>query len=285
MTTLVVLAVFALSGLVIWLAFAEVGAIHGEPPLIRASTGPLKKAPDDPGGRVVADLGGVGELLADRPMDAPEERLMASPEQPLSPAEAALVSLGQEDAANGLAPDPAKRDEAALALKQMVDGLLADEGVGAGGPVSATTERLPSPPRPADRLAAKVPRSSAGAEIPNEPETRGNQGFSGDRTDIAALAAGASSSNRQSAPPAAEGGFRVQLAAVRGEEDAKRAWLLFRDELAEHIGHLTPYFEIASTDNGSFYRVQVGPFTDDDEAQSLCVELKKQNKSCFVVTR
>jgi cell division septation protein DedD len=81
------------------------------------------------------------------------------------------------------------------------------------------------------------------------------------------------------------GRFRIQLAAVREEGDAERAWELFRDQLDPFISGLQPFFERAETSNGVFYRVQVGPFAESDEADRLCAELKKQNASCFVVAR
>ena len=82
-----------------------------------------------------------------------------------------------------------------------------------------------------------------------------------------------------------DGRYRVQLAAVREEEDAQKAWALFQEQLGPYISGLQPFFERADTSNGIFYRVQVGPFGETAEADRLCVELKKQNASCFVVTR
>ena len=43
----------------------------GEPPLIRAVAAPYKLAPDDPGGREVADQGEINELLRDEPATGP----------------------------------------------------------------------------------------------------------------------------------------------------------------------------------------------------------------------
>ena len=81
------------------------------------------------------------------------------------------------------------------------------------------------------------------------------------------------------------GRYRVQLAAVRAEEDARRAWSILQEQLDPYIGKLQPFFERAETSNGIFYRLQVGPFAESDEADRLCIELKKQDASCFVVSR
>lgn len=287
LTTLLVLAVFALTGGIIWLAYGETGNVDGEPPLIKASATPLKRAPDDPGGRPVADLGGVGELMADQPGETADERLMPTPEQPLSPAEAAVASLARAGLSDDLRPSPEKREQATAALKELVTGLKAD-GSGLGGPVSATTDRLPSPTRPGDLSASRI------SEKPlqrNEPEGLADAGIADNSAPsstglqtaaIGQSAAGGDTSGFEATPG---GRFRVQLAAVRGENDAKRALSIFQQQFGEDIGNLKPFFERAENSNGIFYRVQVGTFADSSEASSLCGRIKKKNASCFVVRR
>jgi len=81
------------------------------------------------------------------------------------------------------------------------------------------------------------------------------------------------------------GGYRIQLAAVRGEADARRAWDLFLVDLGPVLSGLQPFIERAETANGVFYRVQVGPFASQQAAESLCDELKQRNASCFVIRR
>jgi hypothetical protein len=90
-----------------------------------------------------------------------------------------------------------------------------------------------------------------------------------DRTNVAALG----------------GDYRIQLAAVRGESDARRAWDLFLIDLGPVLSGLQPFIERADTANGVFYRVQVGPFASQQAAESLCDELKQRNASCFVIRR
>jgi hypothetical protein len=82
-----------------------------------------------------------------------------------------------------------------------------------------------------------------------------------------------------------KGDYRIQLAAVRAEADARRAWDLFVVDLGPVLSGQKPIFERAETANGVFYRVQVGPFGTQQEAESLCDELKRRNASCFVLRR
>ena len=86
-------------------------------------------------------------------------------------------------------------------------------------------------------------------------------------------------------PIAVDGDFRIQLAAVRGEADARRAWQLFMGDLGPVLADVEPIFERADTANGVFYRVQVGPFASQEAADTLCEQLKQRNASCFVIRR
>jgi cell division septation protein DedD len=79
--------------------------------------------------------------------------------------------------------------------------------------------------------------------------------------------------------------YRIQLAAVRNEADARRAWGLFQNSMGDVVGGLDPIIERADTANGTFYRVQVGPFANLAAAESLCEQLKQRNASCFVIRR
>ena len=84
---------------------------------------------------------------------------------------------------------------------------------------------------------------------------------------------------------ALDGAYRIQLAAVRDEADARRAWDLFLIDLGPVLKGVQPFIERAETANGVFYRVQVGPFASLQEAESLCDQLKQRNASCFVIRR
>jgi cell division septation protein DedD len=84
---------------------------------------------------------------------------------------------------------------------------------------------------------------------------------------------------------AVDGAFRIQLAAVRDEADARRAWDLFQVDLGPVLSGLEPFIERADTANGVFYRVQIGSFASLQEAEALCDELKQRNASCFVIRR
>ena len=288
------LAVFASSAAIIWFAYGESGELSAvnEPVLVKAPSTPLKVAPDDPGGSTIAELGGIGDLLSDEPA-VREERLLPRPEQPLTPGDAAgvgstLPSPGpapaSDDAGAGLAPDAQERGRARAALEALVSEIRSGTPSSSTSGVGTPSAELSSSPEPTsnERVAT---RAGSGGETPLQPADSSALSSS-DTTETAALDPARPVVDGDTfASSVSVGRFRVQLAAVRSEDDAKRAWALFQDELGGLVGGLTPFFERAETANGIFYRVQVGSFDESDEADALCVELKKLNASCFVVSR
>jgi cell division septation protein DedD len=330
------LAVFAAFAAIVWLAYEDGahGPPVGEPPLIAAAASPLKLAPGDPGGRVVANQGEVRELIGDEALPAGPERLLPLPEQPLTPlattgvaeaadegdpvtapngalgpaatptgaAPSALAGLAEDDGdppqsgAEGGAPQAEAALQALLEQVSRPPGATppADATTGAAGAPPATS---PAPPsvaqqevRPAVAAPAAQPatpapdrsESAIAAIAPGQPVTGAAQGAP---APAPAPQPAAQQPTQSAATEAVADRYRVQLAAVREEADARRAWDLFMIDLGPVLTRLQPYFERAETTNGVFYRVQAGPFATLDSAESVCTELKQRNASCFVVRR
>ncbi len=168
-------------------------------------------------------------------------------------------------------------------------------------PAPATVSELPSPstspaPRPAPQPptplappATVSPPAGRGTDVtaiaPDQPGTRAPTGGA----TTTATPAPSSTPTLETGPTngvaALEGGYRIQLAAVRDESDARRAWDLYLVDLGPVLRGVQPFIERAETANGVFYRVQIGPFANLQEAESLCDELKRRNASCFVIRR
>ena len=257
------LLVFVLSAGIIWLAHFEAGEMtpDRQPPLVKAASVPLKRSPEDPGGRAVAELGGVRDLLREQPDEA-EEQLLPRPEQPFSPSDR------DDSGARSDGLEGGEGKNARDALEALVAEIQNDRPGGSEAGPGGTK------PEPAiDVTALSGADAGQTAALPLE----GDQEPSAEETTIPAT--------RPLFSASTDGRYRVQLAAVREEEDARRAWNVFEQQLGSFITGLQPFFERAETSNGIFYRVQVGPFAETTEADRLCVELKKQNASCFVVSR
>jgi len=341
-----VFTVFAVFAVVVWLGYQENARVPlGEPPLIRAVAAPYKLAPDDPGGRQVADQGEINELLRDEPRPAQPERVLPLPEEPRAPiisalprrpaAPAASARAGEEPAPVAGAtpgapqgePSPAQRasapdlGDATQEAEAALARLLADVGPAAASdqrPVAADQPAVEQP-APASETAAvpamrpaSPPSSTApttvrreGPQVPapvDVPSREADAALTRLLAEVAGLPADAAPDPQPapaSPPPGAVAaiapadpadagrpvgpGFRVQLAAVRDQDDARRAWAGLVDRLGPLVADHQPVYERAETVNGVFYRVQLGPFASEQAADRLCVEVQRRNASCFVV--
>jgi cell division septation protein DedD len=242
--------------------------------------------------------------------EAALDRLLAEvtalPGETQAPAANSATSTGDADAPGATAAVPAQDTDVPGATVPAEDtDVPGATGAGPGedtdtiaapadesstsAPAPATTAAAPStraapavPPQKPTPVAAAA-RSATGTEVPpaetpaaapaaDAPAPDGS-------TETAAL------SPPRLPPVVADGEFRIQLAAVRGQADARRAWDLFVADMAPVLRGIDPIFERADTTNGVFYRVQIGPFASQQSAESLCEQLKQRNASCFVIRR
>jgi hypothetical protein len=356
---------FGLFGAVVWLAYQDTSLAPpvGEPPLIKAAADPFKLPPDETEETTFSsEEGTVGRLWSDAEQVDQPERLLPTPETPLSPpmveepatAEAipeqpasepaegraleapaegrALEAPGEAENRVGVAglpaapADPAQSaaappasEESLRAAEAALDRLLAEvtamsEGTDAPAASAATpaaeerasieppaqplAESTTEPaPAPSPALAADAPATPLAAPAPADPAPRPEVRPAGVPTAAPPAAAEPPGRSTEIAlatptqratprvPIVADGDFRIQLAAVRGEADARRAWDMFMGDLGPVLADVEPIFERADTANGVFYRVQVGPFASQETAEGLCEQLKQRNASCFVIRR
>jgi SPOR domain len=251
----------------------------------------------------------AGELAAD--VAAPPPTQSADPAQSAAPSAAGDESLREAEAAldrllaevtatsddtdapaataatpaeTAVAPPAPAEDQASIQPPTPPREEPATEPEPTPAPTSTATaaapaERAPAP-APAERAPAPLPEvRPAGATTAAAPPAAPRAA----PTQTAAATVAQAAVRR---PPIAPGGdFRIQLAAVRGEADARRAWQLFMADLGPVLADVEPIFERAETANGVFYRVQVGPFASQEAAEGLCEQLKQRDASCFVIRR
>jgi cell division septation protein DedD len=90
-------------------------------------------------------------------------------------------------------------------------------------------------------------------------------------------------------PPAAakfEGRFRVQLALVRTEQEARALALKAKRELSDALAAREPEIDQTVLGNmGAFYRVRAGPFGSMQETQAVCARVKGTGFDCMAVTQ
>jgi TPR repeat protein len=86
------------------------------------------------------------------------------------------------------------------------------------------------------------------------------------------------------APFTSDGGYSVQLAAVRVESAARGEWRRLRERHAELLGNLS--LNVVRADlgpKGIFYRLRAGPLADKATARALCQVLAKKKVGCLVI--
>jgi SPOR domain len=246
--------------------------------------------------------GGTGDAAP--PSDAPGQRAShTAPAQPptdqsLQEAEAALDRLLAEvtavsegagaPGASAARPADTNGTGAAAAPPAREQGAdAAPPGPAANPPATTTAAAAPpipaAPPAPPQKPAAPATTTAPAGRTSVRVAVSG--AASPDPRPRAAATETAALSVTQAPPIASDGDFRIQLAAVRGQADARRAWELFARDLGPALRGIEPIFERADTVNGVFYRVQIGPFARQEAAESLCEQLKQHNASCFVIRR
>jgi SPOR domain len=336
-----VVTVFTVFVAIVWLAYQENARVPaGEPPLIRAIAAPYKRAPDDPGGRQVADQGAINQLLRDDPGPAQPERVLPLPEEPRTPIigaaprgetpPPAAPDAGEGRATTAGAPSATPPDQPAQSAGAADDGdatreaeaalarLLADVGPEASSAEQPAAAERSAPARPDPVVGVPATRSDpppsttaptiVRRDPPPAPASIDAPSREADEalTRLLAEVAGLPADVRPESPAAPERpqavaaiapaepvesqrtmgpGFRVQLAAVREQDDARRAWADLAGRLGSLVADYEPFYERAETVNGVFYRIQLGPFASEQTADRLCVEVQRRNASCFVVVR
>lgn len=309
LTLIVALSAIGAFGGVVWYAYGERDTVTADSvvvPLIRADEAPLKVRPEDPGGMRVPHQ---DKLVYDRiapgaGLPAQAERLLPPPEIPLPPpppppprvsAAPALPPASQAPATDAPATDAPASGPAVAA--------------GADGPAEAGV-----PGDADDQIAALIEeQASADQEEPTEPDAAIQEGepatvASGPVpipvTRPAALAARARQlaatppapppvaqppatrppASQVPAPAAGSGGYRVQFAAVRSEEEARQEWARIRGTHGTLLASLSLNVDRADLgERGVFFRVQAAPLADAAAARSLCATLESRNQPCLVV--
>ncbi|HEY1261062.1 MAG TPA: SPOR domain-containing protein [Stellaceae bacterium] len=148
---------------------------------------------------------------------------------------------------------------------------------------------LPPPEQPMARPAP--PPAQAAAPPPPEPVAAPEAPASPSPKAAPAQKAGASSGiasvrkpESGRASPVKAGHVRLQLAAVRSEEVARREWDRIKRKNHDLLGNLTASAIRADLgDKGVYYRIQTAPVGDLAAADRICGALKERNVGCIVV--
>ena len=140
-----------------------------------------------------------------------------------------------------------------------------------------------APPQVTASIAKPDPPPPPAAQPP--PAPRVSSAWS-NKTEVHADVAPAAVAGRPPPTAKAEGKYRVQLATVRTQEEARALAAKAKRELGGALAAREPEIDQAVLGNmGAFYRVRVGPFATMQETQAVCAKVKGTGFDCMSVTQ
>lgn len=250
-----------------WFAFQQ-GIRSGAEeaaPVVRAASEPIKRKPADPGGLDVPHQDKlVFNRLAPGQVQEPVERLLPPPEEPSERPPAPVVV----DAAP--APTPQEGAPPADLPERVVEALPAPSPVPTPAPEAAAAPPAPPAP-PSPPVSIKPPEVAAAPPATSPPFVREPEPQAAPEPEPAKPAAKAGN------------GWKIQLAAVSSEANAKSEWAKMKSKNSDLLGGLALDIQTVKLDRGTFYRIQAGPLSDSDAARALCGKLKTRYQDCLIV--
>ena len=277
-------------------------------PVIKAMEGPMRVAPENPGGAVTAhqglsvnDVAAVGVatplpeeiVLAPRPVDLAEDDMPGlAPEPPAAllapvaqnPAEMPLAETATPD----LSPDPlttvapvVSADPAPPAdVMALVDSIAAGAAPLSAAPLSAAP---PSGEALApETVSAPVVPGGLGTSL--RPQSRPARLATGGGTDAAVAQALTVAAREVDAAALPAGTRLVQFGAFDSEDEARAAW----DKIAGQFGELMAgkgrVIQSATSGGRTFFRLRAEGFAEEADARRFCAAVTAENTDCIPVT-
>lgn len=266
-----VVSVGLIAGLAIWgyrLAVRDVTGV----PVIRALEGPMRVAPEDPGGQTASYQGlAVNRVAAEGEAAPPPDRLVLAPRP---------TNLADEDlTVAGLTAPPPEMPEA--------EAIAAEDAIEAGAVEAAVEEAIEAPVD----VAAAAP---IGPPARLSPELRPMPRPA--RVSRAAAAAAPATLTPASVTAAAvpeeidparlkPDARLVQLGAFDDAETARREWQRLAARFGTYLGGKSRVIQQAQSGGRTFYRLRAAGFADDGDARRFCAALLAEQAACIPVPR
>lgn len=277
-----------LVGVSVWSYRLMVRDVSGVP-VVQALAGPMRVAPDDPGGRRAAHQGLAVNAVAAEGQAAP-----ASDTITLAPAP---VALEQEDRVALQRPAPAETAPAGHRPSQGADGAAYASGERQSSPERAGDQgrlpetvlaRSPVPPRRPGGLRATpaVANSGTGQRVTNVAYDAGRNARDTQAEALLEQLATrmAPSSHAEIDPQSLQPGTRlVQLGAYDDEAEARAAWLVLADRFPAQFDGRDRVIEEATAGGRSFFRLRAHGFADEPEARRFCAAFSHEGVDCIPV--
>lgn len=284
-------SVALVAGLGIWgyqLTMRDVSGV----PVVRALEGPMRVAPDDPGGRQADHQGlAVNRVTAEGEAAPPADRLMLAPRP---------VDLTDEDAPRA-SLKPAPRTVVVEASIPADDSLIEPKD-----PVAlalARAEKLSRSAAPIelipedDEITAPPALSLTGDTAPDDTTTavsgvtysiRPRARPEGDLAALAAIAAATAATGTPAevelaSNAVAAGTNLVQLGAFDSPDIARAEWQRLSSRFSSLMDGKQRLVQSAVSGGRTFYRLRAVGFADISDARRFCAALTAENADCIPV--
>lgn len=304
-------SVALVAGLALWgyrLAVRDVAGV----PVVRAMEGPMRIAPDDPGGDVAAHLGlavnavaaegGTG-ALADRLVLAPAPVGLADEDAAGTLAALAPPVSGRSDGATALAlppfgedapaaPAPTQEDAIAAALAEALgqDPAVVSALVSGATELSGTLDGVAPPAGP--RSEAALPRGAVVSAVRPRARPGSIAGPADALPEVARTDAAPAEAPLLALAPAAEldpaalpaGTRLVQLGAFETADLARAEWDRVAGRFADLMAGKARVVQEAQSGGRAFWRLRAAGFETEAEARRFCADLLAGHTACIPVT-
>jgi hypothetical protein len=285
------MSVALIVGLAIWAWQLTVRDVSGVP-VIRALEGPMRVAPEDPGGSVADHQGlAVNRISEGAEAEPAAERIVLAP-APLDLEEIDLSSASLP--ADSTAPADATGEETLALIDRLLEEATpleplepgaAAEPVAAINPVdAAVAEALAATPRPLiDVIPTAIPGVSRSLRPLSRPEEVVLVASLSPAAPAAAQPAAASVSELD--PDGLPTGTRlVQLGAFDDAETAREEWARLARLYPDFFRDKDRVVQRAVSGGRAFFRLRAHGFDDLSDARRFCTALNAQGAPCIPVT-
>jgi len=289
--SIAVVAAAAAFGGVIWFAYQNGRDANrpGQPPLVKADPNPVKVKPDNPGGQEIPFQDStVYDRLTPNGQKPVMEKLLPPPEQPVTRPQPEAAPPPPPATETAAAAPPVQQPPAlpsqqlpAPPIQQSTPALGPDDG---SPTVLAPTAGIIVAPPPAARPApAQLPKpATAQSPKPAPPPAETAAAPPKAAADPIAALIASQSGTVPAAAKSAGGGYRLQLSAVRTEDEVEPEWARLKRRYPELASLRSSSSKIDVAGKGTFYRVEAGPL-GETEAKATCANLRTQGLGCIVV--
>jgi hypothetical protein len=283
------LSLALIAGLGYWAYQLIVRDVTGVP-VVRAIEGPMRIAPEDPGGSRAAFQGlAVNAIAAEGTAEAPADLVVLAPvEVNLTEEDRAMSALLPDAPAAPIAEVAARPLSAidlavAAALGEEPSVMLASMTVQAPAPVVAAAPAVPVEEPEIGTAAVAATDAKGMVAVSPRPEPRPSRAMG---TQVASLdpAAGLPAAAVDVDPGSIAAGARlVQLGAYPTADLAREEWDAIAARFSDFMKGKGRVIEEAEAGGRIFYRLRVSGFTDLADSRRFCAVLVAGEASCIPV--